>query len=97
MNQQAAASMQPAVEEPVQVSHRNLAYLQAVVEEKQIPLITSSQRDSTVESNIFMMQGMEHSDERSVILLSVPHARVDGDAPESTPPGEGYQIIRLID
>ena len=80
---------------------RTLAYLQAVVEEKKIPFITSSERDSTT-GNVFMMQGMEHTDERAVILLTVPHARSnaeeDGDGGRTgQAPGEGYQIARLID
>ena len=76
---------------------RNLTYLQAIVEQKQIPLITN-QRDSTA-SNVYMVQGMEHTDDRGVILLTVPHSatRQDDDQNNTPAAGEGYSLTRLID
>lgn len=43
-----------------------------------------------------MVQGMEHTDERSVILLTVPNRSDESEAP-TTATGEGYSIVRLID
>ena len=46
-----------------------------------------------------MVQGMENQDERGVILLTVPQARLDGDEGQAlaSTPGEGFSLARLID
>jgi len=42
-----------------------------------------------------MVQGMEQTDERGVILLAAPKTVEDGDAPV-TRIAEGFSLLRLI-
>ena len=68
-----------------------------MVEEKAIPCF-SHDKSGLVAQNVFNVQGMEHTDERSVILLTVPNRSDDeGETPPTTATGEGYNLVRLID
>ena len=60
--------------EPEEDEHeRQLQYLQALVEEKQIPVYAFNEQDASPQ-NIYMTQSMEHSDHRGIILLTASPA-----------------------
>jgi hypothetical protein len=48
-----------------------------------------------VPQNIYLVQGMEHTDERGVILLTAPKNIEDGDA-SVTRIAEGFSLLQLI-
>ena len=49
--------------------HRPLTNLTALVEEKTVPIFDAAKRDLTAQ-NVYQIQGMEHTDERSITLLT---------------------------
>ena len=73
--------------------------LQALVEEKSVPCFNQD-KTALVPQNVFMVQGMEHTDDRSIILLTVPSlSNTDVTSPPTptSATGEGYSLVRLID
>ena len=76
---------------------RTLSYLQILVEEKEVPCYNSNQTD-LAQNNVYMVQGMEHTDERGVILLTAPKPLEESASAEErkqTAKGEGFKLLHL--
>ena len=74
-------------------SARPLSYLQALVEERDVPIFAPNEREVSAQ-NIFMVQSSENTNDRGLILLTTPPVQQLGDPNQL---GEGYSLLRLLD
>ncbi len=78
--------------------NRTLSYFQALVEQREIPIFESNERNTT-NANVYMIQAMGNTDLRNIVLLSTPPPIKSAEESKQMvqQPGEGYSLIRLLD
>ena len=71
--------------------NRELPYLQALVEQKEIPFLNA--QGEPVPLNTHQVQAMDYSDGRGLVVVTVPNLAQQAEV--STRNCEGYSLVRL--